>query len=115
MGDFLMKILGTLPCKSTQVIKHIKLKIEYDFTGYKMFLVILKPVVTATFPVMNRDNRQKLPPGQKAVYSAHAMNKGPKGAYVPPHLRSSTANQNGGKNNNHQNNHHNNHKLCCTI
>lgn len=67
--------------------------------------VILKPVVAAAFPVMNRENRQKLPPGQKAVYSTHQ--KGPKGAYVPPHLRSSTGNQHGGKTNNYNNNHKN--------
>lgn len=60
-------------------------------------IVMLKAnVVSATFS--SRENRQKLPPGQKANYSSRdSMMNGPKGSYVPPHLRNkSTDTQNGG-------------------
>ena len=51
-------------------------------------------VVSAT--LSSRDNRQKLPPGQKANYSSRDV-IGQKGAYVPPHLRGKNSdNQNGG-------------------
>jgi hypothetical protein len=60
------------------------------------------PVVSATLSLQSTlsHNRQKLPPGQKANYSSHF--NGPKGAYVPPHLRNKPASDQHTGGNNHK-------------
>lgn len=52
----------------------------------------MQNVGTATLSTQH--NRQKLAPGHKANYSSnYSMKNGPKGAYVPPHLRNKVESQ----------------------